>query len=34
VLQLIIAFLPWIILAVLGDRWFLLALALALAVPR
>jgi all-trans-retinol 13,14-reductase len=31
-LQLIIAFLPWIILAVLGNRWFLLALALALAV--
>jgi all-trans-retinol 13,14-reductase len=32
VLLLIIAFLPWIILAVLGNRWFLLALALALAV--
>jgi all-trans-retinol 13,14-reductase len=31
VLQLVIAFLPWIILAVLGDRWFELALLLALA---
>jgi all-trans-retinol 13,14-reductase len=30
--QLIIAFLPWIILAVLGNRWFLLALSLALAM--
>jgi hypothetical protein len=30
-LGLIIAFLPWIILAVLGNRWFELALALALA---
>jgi all-trans-retinol 13,14-reductase len=32
VLQLIIAFLPWIILAALGNWWFLLALTLALAV--
>jgi hypothetical protein len=31
VLRLIIAFLPWIILAVLGNSWFELALALALA---
>jgi len=31
-LRLIIAFLPWIILGVLGNRWFLLALILALAV--
>jgi all-trans-retinol 13,14-reductase len=31
-LRLIIAFLPWIILAVLGHRSFLLALFLALAV--
>ena len=30
-LQLVIAFLPWIILAVLGNRWFELALMLALA---
>ena len=30
-LRLIIAFLPWIILAVLGNWWFELALALALA---
>jgi all-trans-retinol 13,14-reductase len=30
-LQLVIAFLPWIILAVLGNRWFELALLLALA---
>ena len=30
-LRLIIAFLPWIILAVLGNSWFELALALALA---
>jgi all-trans-retinol 13,14-reductase len=30
-LGLIIAFLPWIILAVLGNQWFELALALALA---
>jgi all-trans-retinol 13,14-reductase len=30
-LQLVIAFLPWIILAVLGNWWFELALALALA---
>jgi all-trans-retinol 13,14-reductase len=29
--QLVIAFLPWIILAVLGNRWFELALMLALA---
>jgi all-trans-retinol 13,14-reductase len=31
-LRLVVAFLPWIILAVLGNRWFVLALALALAV--
>jgi all-trans-retinol 13,14-reductase len=31
-LGLVVAFLPWIILAVLGNRWFLLALILALAV--
>jgi all-trans-retinol 13,14-reductase len=30
-LGLVIAFLPWIILAVLGNRWFELALGLALA---
>jgi hypothetical protein len=30
--RLIIAFLPWIILAVLGNRWFLLVLLLALAM--
>lgn len=29
-LKLIIGFLPWIILAVLGERWFVLALVLAL----
>lgn len=31
-LQLVFAFLPWIILAALGTRWFVLALLLALAV--
>ena len=31
-LRLIIRFLPWIILGVLGNRWFLPALVLALAV--
>jgi hypothetical protein len=31
-LRLVIAFLPWIILGVLGNQWFLLALVLALAV--
>jgi all-trans-retinol 13,14-reductase len=31
-LRLLIAFLPWIILAVLGNSWFLVALVLALAV--
>jgi hypothetical protein len=31
-LRLVIAFLPWIILGVLGNRWFRLALTLALAV--
>jgi all-trans-retinol 13,14-reductase len=31
-LRLIVAFLPWIILGVLGNRWFLFALSLALAV--
>lgn len=31
-LRLIIGFLPWIILGVLGNRWFLLALVLALVV--
>ena len=30
-LRLVVGFLPWIILAVLGYRWFLLALVLALA---
>jgi hypothetical protein len=30
-LRLVIGFLPWIILAVLGNRWFALALVLALA---
>jgi all-trans-retinol 13,14-reductase len=30
-LQLVVGFLPWIILSVLGNRWFLLAVVLALA---
>jgi hypothetical protein len=30
-LRLVVGFLPWIILGVLGDRWFVLALVLALA---
>jgi uncharacterized membrane protein len=30
-LRLVVGFLPWIILAVLGSRWFLLSLVLALA---
>ena len=30
-LRLVVEFLPWIILGVLGDRWFVLALVLALA---
>ena len=29
-LRLVVGFLPWIILGVLGDRWFVLALVLAL----
>jgi hypothetical protein len=32
--QLVIAFLPWVILAVLGNRWFELALMPALAASR
>jgi len=31
-LRLLIAFLPWIVLGALGERWFLLALGLALAI--
>ena len=30
-LRMVVGFLPWIILGVLGDRWFVLALVLALA---